>query len=32
LEQANGGRNYFMGLLTASFDEKAEPEIKEETN
>ena len=29
LEQANGGRNYFMGLLTASFEEKAEPEEKE---
>jgi hypothetical protein len=28
LEQANGGRNYFMGLLTASF--VAEPEVKEE--
>ena len=25
LEQANGGRNYFMGLLTASFEAKAEP-------
>ena len=24
LEQANGGRNYFMGLLTASFEAKAE--------
>jgi len=32
LEQAGGGRNYFMGLLTASFEAKAEPEIKEETN
>ena len=31
LEQANGGRNYFMGLLTASFEEKAEPEKKEES-
>ena len=30
LDQAQGGRNYFMGLLTASFDEKAEPEEKEE--
>ena len=30
LEQANGGRNYFMGLLTASFEAKAEPEKKEE--
>ena len=29
LEQANGGRNYFMGLLTASFEEKDEPEEKE---
>jgi len=25
LEQANGGRNYFMGLLTASLSAKAEP-------
>ena len=32
LEQAHGGRNHFMGLLTASFEVKAEPEIKEETN
>ena len=32
LEQANGGRNYFMGLLTASFDAKAEPVSAEETN
>ena len=32
LEQANGGRNYFMGLLTASFEAKAELETKEETN
>ena len=31
LEQANGGRNYFMGLLTASFEAKAEPEKKEES-
>ena len=31
LEQANGGRNHFMGLLTASFEEKAEPEKKEES-
>ena len=31
LEQTNGGRNYFMGLLTASFEEKAEPEKKEES-
>ena len=29
LEQAHGGRNHFMSLLTASFDEKAEPEEKE---
>ena len=25
LDQAHGGRNHFMGLLTASFEEKAEP-------
>ena len=31
LEQAHGGRNHFMSLLTASFEAKAEPEIKEET-
>ena len=31
LEQAHGGRNHFMGLLTASFEEKAEPEKKEES-
>ena len=30
LDQAHGGRNHFMGLLTASFEEKAEPEKKEE--
>ena len=30
LEQANGGRNYFMGLLTASFEVKAEPEVVKE--
>ena len=30
LEQAHGGRNHFMGLLTASFEAKAEPEKKEE--
>ena len=30
LDQAQGGRNYFMGLLTATFDEKVEPEEKEE--
>ena len=29
LEQAHGGRNHFMSLLTASFEEKAEP-VKEE--
>ena len=29
LDQAQGGRNYFMSLLTASFEEKAEPEEKE---
>ena len=32
LEQAHGGRNHFMGLLTASFEVKAEPEIKEEVS
>ena len=31
LAQAEGGRNYFMGLLMASFDAKAEPIIAEET-
>ena len=31
LEQAHGGRNHFMGLLTASFEAKAEPEKKEES-
>jgi len=31
LDQAHGGRNHFMGLLTASFEEKAEPEKKEES-
>ena len=31
LEQANGGRNYFMSLLTASLEAKAEPEKKEES-
>ena len=30
-EQAQGGRNHFMSLLTASFEEKAEPEKKEES-
>ena len=29
LDQAHGGRNHFMSLLTASF--AVEPEIKEET-
>ncbi len=29
LEQTHGGRNHFMSLLTASFEEKAEP-VKEE--
>ena len=29
LDQAHGGRNYFMSLLTASF--AVEPEVKEET-
>jgi len=29
LEQAHGGRNHFMSLLTASF--VAEPEVKEKT-
>ena len=29
LDQAHGGRNHFMSLLTSSFDEKAEPEKKE---
>ena len=32
LEQAHGGRNHFMGLLTASFEAKSEPEIKEEVS
>jgi hypothetical protein len=31
LDQAHGGRNHFMGLLTASFEEKSEPEKKEES-
>ena len=30
LEQANGGRNYFMGLLTTSLEVKAEPVVAEE--
>ena len=29
LDQAHGGRSHFMSLLTASFEEKAEPEEKE---
>ena len=29
LDQAHGGRNHFMSLLTASF--AVEPEVKEET-
>ncbi len=29
LEQAHGGRNHFLGLLTASLEAKAEPEQKE---
>ena len=29
LEQANGGRNYFMGLLTTSLEVKAEPIVAE---
>ena len=31
LDQAQGGRNHFMGLLTASVEEKAEPEKEEVT-
>ena len=32
LEQANGGRNHFMGLLTASFEAKVEEvAVKEST-
>jgi len=31
LDQAQGGRNYFMGLLTSSLDVKAEPEAAEES-
>ena len=30
LEQAHGGRNHFMALLTASLEAKAEPEEAEE--
>ena len=29
LEQTNGSRNYFMGLLTASLETKAEPVVAE---
>jgi len=29
LDQAHGGRNHFMSLLTASFDDKAEPLVEE---
>ena len=28
LAQAQGGKNHFMGLLTASFEEKAEPQVE----
>ena len=31
LDQAHGGRNHFMSLLTASFEEKAEEAVKEST-
>ena len=31
LDQAHGGRNHFMSLLTASFETQAEPEAKEES-
>ena len=31
LDQAHGGRNHFMGLLTASFEEKAEEKKEEVT-
>ena len=31
LDQAHGGRNHFMSLLTASFEEKAEEAVKENT-
>ena len=31
LDQAAGGRNYFMGLLTSSLDVKAEQEVVEES-
>ena len=30
LDQANGGRNHFMSLLTASMTEQAEPEVEAE--
>ena len=29
LDQAHGGRNHFVSLLTASFDEKVEPMVEE---
>ena len=29
LDQAHGGRNHFMSLLTASFEDKAEPMVEE---
>jgi len=29
LDQAHGGRNHFMSLLTASFEAKAEPMVEE---
>ena len=29
LDQAHGGRNHFMSLLTASFDSEAEPLVEE---
>jgi len=31
LDQAHGGRNHFMSLLTASLETQAEPEAKEES-
>ena len=31
LDQAHGGRNHFMSLLSASFEEKAEEAVKENT-
>ena len=30
LDQAHGGRNHFMSLLTASMTEQAEPEVEAE--